>query len=80
MMRMIKVFVTQLCLTLCDPVDCSPPGSSVCGIFQAKILEWVAIEPGSPVLQTDYLPSEPKVSEWGVLISNVLFDFCNFLP
>ena len=29
--------------TLCDPVDCSPPGSSLHGIFQAKILEWVAI-------------------------------------
>ena len=32
----------QLCLTLCDPMDCSPPGSSVCGIFQARILEWAA--------------------------------------
>ena len=31
--------VAQLCLTLCDPMDCSPPGSSVHGIFQAKILE-----------------------------------------
>ena len=29
----------QPCLTLCDPIDCSPPGSSVCGIFQARILE-----------------------------------------
>ena len=35
--------VTQLCLNLCDPMDCSPPGSSVCGILQARILEWVAI-------------------------------------
>ena len=35
--------VTQLCLTLCDPVDCSPPASSVHGILQARILEWVAI-------------------------------------
>ena len=34
--------VTQLCPTLCDPMDCSPPGSSVHGIFQAWILEWVA--------------------------------------
>ena len=32
-----------MCLTLCNPMDCSPPGSSVNGIFQAKILEWVAI-------------------------------------
>ena len=33
--------VTQLCPTLCDPMGCSPPGSSVHGIFQARILEWV---------------------------------------
>ena len=35
--------VTQSCLTLCDPMDCSPPGSSDHGILQARILEWVAI-------------------------------------
>ena len=35
--------VTQLCLTLCDPMDCSPTGSSVHRILQARILEWVAI-------------------------------------
>ena len=35
--------VTQSCLTLCDPVDCSLPGSSVHGIFQAIVLEWIAI-------------------------------------
>ena len=35
--------VAQLCLTLCDPMDCSLPGSSVHGIFQARILEWIAI-------------------------------------
>ena len=35
--------VAQSCLILCDPVDCSSPGSSVYGILQAKILEWVAI-------------------------------------
>ena len=34
---------TQSCPTLCDPMDCSPPGSSVHGIFQERILEWVAI-------------------------------------
>ena len=33
----------QSCLTLCDPMDCSPPGSSVHGISQAGILRWVAI-------------------------------------
>ena len=35
--------VTQLCPTLCDPMGCSPPGSSTHGIFQARILVWVAI-------------------------------------
>ena len=35
--------VAQSCPTLCDPVDCSPPGSSVGGLLQARPLEWVAI-------------------------------------
>ena len=38
-----KVLVAQLCLTLCNPMGCSPLGSSVHGILQARILEWVAI-------------------------------------
>ena len=42
-LKKAKVLVAQLSLTFCDPVDCSPPGSSVRGILQAKILEWVAI-------------------------------------
>ena len=61
--------VTQSCPTLCNPMDCSLPGSSVHGIFQARVLEWVAIpspgipnpgiKPRSPALQADALPSEP---------------------
>ena len=39
----VKVLVTELCLTLFDTKDCSLPGSSVYGILQARILEWVAI-------------------------------------
>ena len=35
--------VAQLCPTLCDPMDCSLPGSFIHGIFQARVLEWVAI-------------------------------------
>ena len=35
--------VAQLYLTLSDPMDCSPPGSSVHGILQARVLEWVAV-------------------------------------
>ena len=42
MLFSVCVLVTQSRLTLCDPVDCSPPGTSVHGILQA-ILEWVAI-------------------------------------
>ena len=38
----VCVLVTQLCLTFCDPTDCSPPGSFVHGILQATIVEWVA--------------------------------------
>ena len=38
-----RCFVAQLCLTLCDPMDGSPPGSSVHGISQERILEWVVI-------------------------------------
>ena len=59
----------QLCLTLCDPMDSSPPGSPVHGILQARILEWVAmpssgdlpnpgIEPRSAALQANSLPTE----------------------
>ena len=38
----VKVLVVQSCPTLCDPMNCSSPGSSVHGIFQVRILEWVA--------------------------------------
>ena len=62
----MKVLVPQWCLILCDPMDSSLPGSSVQGILQARILEWVVFpssgnlpspgpEPGSPT----FLPSEP---------------------
>ena len=73
----------QLCLTLCDLVDCSPPGSSVHRILQARILEWVAIlcqtpgdlpDPGikpmfpvASALQADSLP----LSYWGSPVYSV---------
>ena len=73
-----KVLVAQSCPTVCSPVDCSPPGSSVHGILQAGTLERAAIflppgglpspviQPGSPALLADSLPSEPpgKPSRW----------------
>ena len=39
----LLLLVTQSCLTLCDPMDCSLPGSSVPGILRARTLEWAAI-------------------------------------
>ena len=42
-MRVCALSSLQLCSTLCDPMDCSPPGSSVHGIIQARTLEWVVI-------------------------------------
>ena len=66
----VCVLVAQSCLTLCNPMNCSPLGSSVPGILQARILEWIAIpsledlsnpgiEPRSPTLQADSLLSGP---------------------
>ena len=68
--EIVKVLVVQPCSTLCKPMDCSPPVSSVYGILQVRILEWVAIpfsrgssrhrDPSqSPAFQADSLPSEP---------------------
>ena len=65
----VKVLVAQLCPTLCNLMDCSPPDSYVHGISQARILKWVAIpfsrgsshagiELMSLALQADSLPSE----------------------
>ena len=77
--------VAQPCPALYNPVDCSPPGSSVHGILQARIPEWVAmpssrgstpaqgsIEPRSPPLQVDSLPLEPH----GTHIWSEIFPDC----
>jgi len=52
--------VAQSCPTLCDPVDCSPPGSSVHGIFQARILQWVAISFSRGIFRTRGLSLHTK--------------------
>ena len=65
--------VAQSCPTLCDPMYCSTPGSSIHGNSPGRILEWVAlpppgdlpnsgIKPRSPTLQADSLPSEHQGS------------------
>ena len=66
----MSVLVAQSCPTLCDPMDCGLPGSSVHGIFYQGYWSGLpfpspgdllnpGIEPGSPALQADILPSEP---------------------
>ena len=72
--------VAQLCLSLCDSMDDSPPSTTVHGFLWAGILEWVAIPssgdlsnpgiaPGSPVLQADSLPSAPPGKWLSLLIT-----------
>ena len=75
-------------MTLCYPTDCSPPGSSVHGILQARILEYTGlpcpspgdltnpgIEPRSPALQVDSFPSEPP----GKHMRACFYNFCRFI-
>ena len=68
MLSAVLCLVAQLCLTLCERMDCSPPGSSVHGDSQERIVEWLpcpppgdlpnpGIEPRSPALKTDSLPA-----------------------
>ena len=83
------VLTDQSCPTLCDPMDCCPPGFSLHGILQARILEWVAIafsrdhpntgiEPKCPTLQADSLlsesPKKPKQTVGLVLFYNTSLD------
>ena len=55
--------VTQSCPTLSDPMDCSPPGSSVHGIFQARVLEWGAITT-VPILLERTLKNSDDKQKW----------------
>ena len=71
----------QLCLTLCNPMDCIPLGSFVHGILQARILEWVAVLPvqgsnsGVLQLQADFLLSEPLGKPFLTMLSITLSNF-----
>ena len=73
-------------LIICKPMDCSLPGSSACGILQARILEWVAkpfsressdlgIKPRSPAMQAGSLPSEPPGKLYYIIILIMLANF-----
>ena len=65
----MKVLVAQSCPTLCDPMDCSPPGSSVHGILQARMLEWVA----APFSRGS---SQPRGQTWIFCIAGRFFTIC----
>ena len=56
-------WVAKSCLTLCDPVDCSLPGSSVYGTSQARILEWAAISFSRVCIRTSQSPDFPRSFE-----------------
>ena len=60
----VLCFVTQSCPTLCNPMNCSPPGSSLHGILQARILEWVAIPSSKIIFPTQ--GSNPGLLHWHV--------------
>ena len=60
--QLLCVLTTQLCPTLCDPMDCSPSSSSVHGIFQARILEWIAISFSRQLLYLYWLQSSSTAS------------------
>ena len=58
----------QLCPTLCDPIDGSPPGSSVPGILQARILEWVALSFSNACMHAKSLMLKLKLQYFGHLM------------
>ena len=55
--------VTQSCPTPSDPMDCSPPGSSVHGIFQARVLEWGAITFSDNTVKEAAIKNHPQEKE-----------------
>ena len=58
--------VARLCLTLSDPMDCSPPGSSIHGILQARVLEWVAISFSNACMLSCFSRVQLCVTPWTV--------------
>ena len=68
--------VAQSCPTLRDPMDCSLPGSSVHGIFQARVLEWVAIAFSDILVRDNRANTLVKVgSQWSIKVTFVLREF-----
>ena len=63
----VKVLVAQLCPALCNPMDCSLPGSSVHGVLQARLLEWVAMPSARG-------SSQPRDQTWVCLLCRQILD------
>ena len=88
MRKSVRRRSAQSCPTLCNPMDCSPPSSSVHGIFQAKILEWLpfpspenlpdpGIEPTSPALTGGFFTTEPagKPKNMRTAVNIIIFPY-----
>ena len=86
---MVVVVYSLRHIRLCDPMDCSQPGSSVHGVSQARILEWVAIsfsrgspnpgiEPRSPAWQADSLPAELQANPFSLPYFSLKFSAFQF--
>ena len=79
--KLQTVLVNQWCPTLRDPMECSPPGSSIHGIFQARMLEWIAIpfskgsSPSRDWIQVSQIAGDSLHSEppWFLQIAKDLF-------
>ena len=80
-----RMMLIYMCLTLCNPTDCSPPGFSVHGILHTSILEWVPyyfpdnlpnsrIKIGSPALQAESLSSETLRKPFHLYIILLIYD------
>ena len=65
----------QLCSTLCDPLDCSPPGSSANGILQARTLEWDACSPAGDRPNPGIEPESPLARVGRFFIAETLGSF-----
>ena len=59
----MRAKLLQSCPTLCDPVDCGPPGSSVHGVLQTRLLEWVAMPFSKQAVQLNYFCRKLSVEE-----------------
>ena len=70
--------ITQSCPTLCNPTNCSPPGSSAHGIFQARVLEWGAIAFSFMCLFALFVLSSMKLLFMPLHILNWIFSLLNF--